>query len=87
MENQKQGPHGIKDPILGRNQGNNEEIIDNKRARYGEDPAFKMDQGERIDTDFNVNQVATPNNPTKQERINPGTKYSGDGFFNHFMSG
>jgi hypothetical protein len=82
MENQKQGPHGTKDPIQGRISGN--EVIPSKdHCRYGEDPAFKMDQGERgNDTDFNVNQVATPRNPTKDSRM-----LTSDGFYNHTGAG
>jgi hypothetical protein len=59
-----------------------------RRAHYGEDPAFILNSGEtRVIFDSDVNDVKTPNNPTKQDRITPGTKLSGDGFYNHSCSG
>jgi hypothetical protein len=63
-----------------------DEFTNQRRAHYGEDPAFVMHSGGDNLAD-NVNDVKTPANPTKADRIIPGTKLSNDGFYNHSCSG
>lgn len=93
---EKNVPRGSVEPVPTRQTGKEENHpasptddpgTEKRRAHYGTDPAFEIRSGESMpDARFDVNQVKTPNNPTKQDRINPGTEESGDGFYNHSMA-
>jgi hypothetical protein len=96
-ENERQGPHGNNEPVPHRETGIglntqhpmsplDDDFTKKRRSRYGEDPAFAINSGGDNLAD-NVNDVKTPANPTKADRIIPGTKLSNDGFYNHSCSG
>ena len=76
---EKNSPHGLMDPVPHRETGKEDKGLlsptqdkntESRRAHYGEDPAFNMPQGERIMPPMErVNDMQTPNNPTRDERI------------------
>lgn len=77
-------PHGLEENVPNRSGiGHNNPYLqsntlqDNKteerRAHYGEDPAFEIKTGEDIPREpYDVNDVKTPNNPTRNEQIRRG---------------
>lgn len=77
---EKNLPHGTEEGVpnrsgIGKEEGHpvrptDDPLTDQRRAKYGQDPAFEMRSGESMpDIRIDVNQVKTPNNPTRDERI------------------
>jgi hypothetical protein len=101
IETEKNLPHGIREAVpsrIGISATEGQEVqsfpnvlqdpeTDIRRAHYGEEDKFF---GSNIHGEVSiehVNDIKTPNNPTKADRIIPGTEFSGDGFYNHSCSG
>jgi hypothetical protein len=91
---EKNLPHGLRENVPSRGggvtEGKEEEhpvkpqddlLTSVRRARYGEDPAFIMHQGESLrEIEWDVNQVSNPAHITRDEVLNgPDGKNMGSG--------
>ena len=72
--NERQGPHGINEPVPVRNQLSEkekkriDEQTEKTRAHYGEEPGFRIHRTPTIRTEH-VNDIPTPNNLTRDVQI------------------
>lgn len=80
ISTEKQGPHGTVEGVpsrsgVGRNpdplkKPTDDLLTDKRRAHYGEDPKSEIKSGEEMSPiAFDVNQILSKANPTRDERI------------------